>query len=402
MPLQDEELVEMRRMACALALAASLAGVAVSAQETGRVLFALDAHDASAAETYALSLASSLASSPVFVGVMRASDPDSFAAEAGRLGYDLALSARVEKIIAGVRVSWRIVGTRAGEDLGAGSFDAAEPGDKELAEYFWADLVTAAEDAFAASGPRANARLVVKGPPGALVTGLGGDPLTLPPDGEIEIDAKAPGTLAWSASAKGYYGGGGVVELFGSRSELMIDLQRQHLWTIELGLLNGAFPDLWASRRFLDDRLFARFGLYQFVAGFALGDIGPGYDPKFLVSLSLLQPGIGAGWIFGKPGAAIRPYTGLSATTRIAFPKGAGIFIDPVAPISLEPYAGVEWKALLRFGFFAEMGIALYPFAQRNLILASVGNSKKSVLYASGSNWFLQFPSLRFGSRFYL
>lgn len=394
----------MNRVAGAIAIAAFFACSAAAAQEASRVLVALEApgFGAGIAEGYEASLASALSRSPSFGLVMRADGSDSPASEAGRLGYDLALSARVESLDSGIRVTWSISGATAGEELGSGTFDAERPGEKELAEYFWAELVAAAEKAAAAIGPLGSARLVVKGPPGAIVYGLGDGPLAIPPEGEIEIAAKAPATYAWRASAKGYYESSGVAAVFGSRAELTIGLSLQRPWNLEVGLFNGAFPDLWASRRFLDDRLFARVGFFQYLAGFALWNEKPDYDPAFLLSIPLIQPGLGAGWIFGKSGSAIRPYLGATATTRIAFPKGAGVFIDPVAPLCVQPYAGIEWKAIDRFGFFAEMGADFYPFADGFLLAASTDSSNGLVAIKYGGGWGAHFPSLRFGTRFYL
>jgi hypothetical protein len=400
-------MVEMKRMAAALALALSLSLSGAAAEEAKalwRAVVAVEALgiDPGSAERYASSLAYSLSRSPEFIEVMKASGPDPVAAEAGRLGYDLGVGAKVEPTEAGIRVSWKIFWATNGRELDSGGFEAGKPDEKDLAGDFWSDLVIAAEKSAEEAGPLGSASLRVTGPPGAIVRGLGKEAVTIPAEGSADLVAKAPATYSWRASAKGYYDAAGVAEVFEPRSELRIDLMRQRPWTLELGLLNGAFPDFWASRRFLDDRIFLRVGLYQYLGGIALGNVQPGYDPDVLLSTSLVQPGLGAGWIFGKNDAPTRAYAGLTATTRIAFPQGAGIFIDPVAPLCLEPYAGIEWKALDRWGFFAELGADVYVLADGFLLAASIGSRNGPAGYSYGADWLVQFPSLRFGTRFYL
>jgi hypothetical protein len=389
-----------------LALSLLIAALACAAQDEGRfrVLLDLESTSALAAGECADSLSAAVSRSPLVGEVVRSSGDAPADEEAGRLGFDLALEARLLPSEAGVALRWRILSASSGDEVGGGSVDAPLPDARELLDSFWSDLVSSLEQVIGEVSRPGEVRLLVTGPPGALVRGLGAGPVELGPDGSAELRVAAPATYAWSASARGRDRAKGVTAVLGQEpSRLDIAMPAHLRWTVEAGLFNGAFPDCWAAYRLSDDRLFLRAGLRQYLAGLSLLDASPGFDPSFLAATPLIQPGFGGGALLGVPGSAVRGYAGAQATLRIAFPKGAGVFIDPVAPLCVEAFGGLEWKPLRRWGFFAEAYAGLYLFADTGLFAASAKRGRgASPLRIYGSGWVFSAPDLRFGARLYL
>lgn len=396
----------MRRFAAILLLV--LASAAVGAEDRRRILVAFSApgYEAAKVESFAASLDAALARSSRFGKALRAaspaSDPEALAEETARLGFDLALAASVERVPEGLRLSWIIVGPTSGEELDRGSFSGSEPDDRDLSDFFWLELVGAAEKSAAAVKSQGRAVLRIVGPPGALVSGFSDERLELPAEGEIELSLKAPATYLWKARASGFESAEGIVSLFEESASFDLDLKRVRAWTLEVGLKNAAFPDFWASYRLLGDRLFVKAGFEQYLFGLALARERVDYDPPYFLSIRMIEPGLGVGWLFGKAGGETRPYAALTLAARLAFPKDAGFFLDPVAPLQVQPAAGIEWKPHESWGFFLELGSSLYLFGDGILMAGSVGEDRGGTLYAYGETWFLEFPSFRFGARMHL
>jgi hypothetical protein len=394
----------MRRPSLAVSLL--IAALACAAQDEGRFRVLVDLESTAALDSgeCADSLSAAISRSALVGEVGRSSGKAPAAEEAGRLGFDLALEARLLPSDAGVALRWQILSASSGDEVGGGSIDAPLPDARALLDSFWADLVSSLEGAIGKVSKPGEVRLLVTGPPGTLVRGFGDLPIELGPDGSAELRVKAPATYRWSAAARGRDRAIGVLAVLGQEpARLDIELPAQFRWTIEAGLFDGAFPDFWASYRLLDDRLFVRAGLRQYLAGLSLLDGGPGFDPPLLASTPLLQPGIGGGLLLGAPGHPVRGYAGAQATLRLAFPKGAGLFIDPVAPLCVEAFGGLEWQPQRRWGCFAEAYAGLFLFADPWLFAASAeGGPGSSPLRAYGRGWVFSAPDLRFGARLYL
>jgi hypothetical protein len=388
----------MRRPALALLLATALAS-ACAAQEGGfRVLLQAEGPSGEE-EAYAASLEAALFKVPG-IAMVRVADSD--IAEAGKLGYDLALLVRIEESLNGVRLSWVWTSAASGRAVGERNLEAPKPSRRELALSFWDELVASAPAALNAAGRVGSSLLTIHGRPGAEVVLSGALRLVLSPGGEALVSVKSPGTQAWKASLAGYERASGLVSAFGPEAKLDIVLRSDRVLAYELGLNKGAFPDFWASRSFFGDRLFLRAGLYQYFLGFSLASEEPGYDPPFLLCYFLLQPGLGTGWKFGSSGDESRLYLGLTASARVALLESGACYIDPIAPLCASPFVGLEWKPFSDLGFFAELGLDLYPFADAYLLKSSIGSSSQTTAQISGEDWLIQFPSLRFGSRLHL
>lgn len=395
----------MRRKIALIAAVAILVSALVCEAEDSerrRVLVRFEG-GAESAESLAISLEAALARSSRIGSVRRASGEAAASEEAAMSGLDLAVDAKAE-IHDGpegrsLSVAWSIYAPAVAEPLEAGATEGAYPQERELPE-FWIDLVRAAERAAEAVGGFGRARLVIAGPEGASIIGLGKERCTIPPEGEIAVWLPAPATYRWRAVLPSSMPETGVLALTGAGAKLEIAFRPLSGWRIEAGLLNATFPDLWASWRFADDRFYLRAGFYQFLAGLALKDEEIGYRPDFWTSDPLVQPGIGGGTLLGGAESRVRSYVGATATIRIAFPSGYGIFLDPVAPFSIGPHYGLEWRPLERWSFFMEVLANLYLFGDGRLMAASRESGGGLFLY--GSSWYLEFPLARFGARFSL
>jgi hypothetical protein len=353
---------------------------------------------------YADALSSSLSSSQ-FVDVVYLSvageDP---AREAGRLGYDVALAVTLAPSQKAVRLAWSLLSANTGAELGSGSVITDIPDARRLQSLFWMDLIASVEAALINVDPPRAVRLFVAGPPGAKIDGIGDTSLVIPEEGVIEVAVDTPLTYSWSASAEGYDDAHGVLALIDQRPTLLaVDMRPQRPWTVDLGLYNGSFLDTWTSYRFMNDRFFIRAGCRQYLVGLSLRDEKPDYKPALFSSQPLIQLGIGGGGLLGRPGQGARTYWGALVTARIVLPAGGCIFFDPIAPLSLEPFGGLEWRPNPRFGFFGELYATLFLFADTFMYAATVrDNDGPSALNVYGEGWVLNLPSFRFGARFYL
>jgi hypothetical protein len=390
------------------ALASILALLAMACFGQGgpkyRVLLGLDSASSLDAGKCGEALSAAISRSPLVGEVRIWPGGQDISEEAGKLGFDLALSVSILPAVGGVRLWWRVFGASSGDEVGRGAFDAAIPDARDLQDVFWLDILTSLETAIAAVARPGEVRLLVSGPPGAMVKGFGKDPIELSAEGEAELRVAAPATYPWSASARGYDSVEGLAAVFGQEPyRLDLPMPRQFRWTIDAGLFNGAFLDAWASYRFMNDSLFLRAGYRQYLVGLSLREESPGAEAPVLVSFPLLQIGLGGGALFGEPGRPLRTYAGVLATTRIALPRGAGVFIDPVAPLCLEPFGGLEWRPVSKWGFFGELYAGLYLFADGLLFAASMNEDNRfPSFYAIGDGWVFCFPNLRFGARLYL
>lgn len=371
----------------------------VSAQEGRRILVRLGAEGLEA-ELWSESLEAALARSASIRAVLRSSSPEAPFEEAARLGLDFAVGVLVTRRSApdgsDLRIEWSIFAPSTSAPFDSGLIEGPEPDERDLADL-WIDLVQAAERAAVELGAAGRARLAIVGPPGSVLSGLGDEELVIPPEGEMELQLPAPATYRWRAETRGAMPESGVLTLTDSGGRIELSIRRFAKWRIEAGLVNATFPDFWISLRLFGDRFYFRAGFYQYLAGLSLQEEYLGYDPPLWVSYPLLQPGIGAGELFGTADAPLRVYAGATATTRLAFPAGTGVFVDPIAPLSIGPQLGLEWRPLERWAFFAEAFANLYLFGDGRLMAASRKSGGAPFLY--GTTWYLEFPLMRFGAR---
>jgi len=389
-------------VAIAALLVAGLFADGAQAQERRRAVVRLSGEGIDLA-LWSDSLEAALARSPRIGTVRRASGETPPAEEAGRIGFDFAVDATAAPYDAdgarGIRVSWSIYAAASAEAFDSGILEGVEPEARDL-PAFWLGLVQAAERAAPEIGGFGRAAIVIAGPEGSVVTGLGKDAIAIPSEGEIKLWLPAPATYRWRAILPESVPLTGVLTLAAPGARIELDFTPLSPWRVEAGFVNGTFLDVWGSWRFADGHYYLRAGFYQYLAGISLTKESFSEDSSLWSSYPLLQPGIGAGALFGGAEARLRGYAGATITTRLAFPAGGGLFIDPIAPLAVGPLYGLEWRPLDRWAFFLEAYANLYLFGDGALMAASRESGGGPFLY--GSSWYLEIPLMRLGARFTL
>ncbi len=357
-----------------------------------------------------VALAATLARTAALDAVLIAPPGSDLAEEASRTSCALAVEVSTESIASGdTRSSWRILDPLTGGVLAEGTVEGPEPTERDLAEFWWIPVADAAE----ASLPKVKKTLVrIEGAPGTRITGqsgkgrsgLGEVDLVIPAEGFLEVPLRVPGTYPWRATSNGAYPERGYFGALEQGASLTIPRRPLRTWTIETALYMTQFPDVWAAWRFAEDSLYVRFGLTQFLAGLYLvrEEYGTATAPAIL-SLGLVQPGVGFGGYFLPPDAYVRPYATATLFTRIVILPKTFPRPDSIAPLGTSLMLGAEWKVTLRTAVFLELGTAFYPFCDGFLMAASAGTESSGPTGTRwGDHWFLEIPILRFGARFCL
>ena len=348
------------------------------------------------------SLAAALAASPRLDAVLIAPTGTALVDAAARASCSLAVGVTSETLPSGdARSVWLVADPLTGKTLAEGVVEGPEPTDRDMAEFWWIPVVDAAE---ASLSLVAVTRVRVTGRPGTRILGLGDTALTIPEGGSEDIALRIPGTYPWRAVSKGAYPSRGTFGALEQGASLFVPDTPLERWTLEAGLFMGQFLDIWASWRFAEDYLFIRAGLTQFLAGLYLVDASMADPaPATMLGLPLAQPGIGLGAYALAPDYAVRPYATATAFARIVGIGGIRSFVDPVAPVGATAALGAEWRAQRRVGVFMELGAAWYPFCDGPLMAASRSSGDTGATgFSFGADWFLEYPLLRIGARFYL
>lgn len=312
-----------------------------------RVLTRVDASGrlSASAERIASSLDAALVRLPRIVAVRRLGPGDNALEAAAAAVFDLIVELRVSDGASAsfLRVSRSIREGSTGRVLEEYSEESPEPSENELSQTFWLTLLSVVEKSSPAPWPAAG-------------TSLAGAP--------SPADAVRP-------------------------------------WLIETGLYMAQFPDFWIGSTFLDERVFVKAGVYQFLGGVFFGSAySSSHSGLSLVSLPLVQPGFAAGaYLFG-PSAAFRPYLSFAAYLRVNVDP---LNLDPIAPYGTTCMVGLERRIVKGVAAFLELGVAFYPFCDGYLLAASQSSFSEGP-YAGvyGPSWFLEFPQFRFGVRVFL
>jgi hypothetical protein len=376
--------------------------IAGSAQEGRKVLVRLRS-DGLDREAWTLSLETALAASPVIGVVLRAGETDDLSALASRLGCDLAVDVRAERVQNGVRVEWSLVDPSVpslspSSILRTSSFDAPEPDAKRLSGQFWIDLVPVVEASLKDLPRAGTARLIIAGAPGTIVRGFRTGTLVIPASGSVDILVRSPGTYRWFAAAPGLAPAEGVVFADGAIARLDLDMQPLKRFELETGLMRGAFPDVWLSWYDRTDHVILRAGLEQYLGGLSLNAA----DASVFASYSLVSPGLGCGLIFGSGCQAIRLYAQETVMLRLALLQDQGVRVDPVAPLLLNSALGLQWNWAPRWSSFFELGVDQYIDCDGALLAAAEENGVFAWPCIVGPSYFIEFPSFRFGVRYRL
>jgi hypothetical protein len=403
----------VRRQLAALALLA-LALSLGQGQERRRALSALSMAGGEQ-EAWAESLDDALASSERIGEVRRASPGYDAVEEAARLGFDLAVVVSVEGSGAASSLSWAIYLAYAPPSLEGPRLPAATGLVRDLPSMdvappptLWLGLLLSADRLLSESPAAGAARLRVVAPPGTLIKGLSKEPVLIPGSGFLELRLRSPASYVWFASLSGCEDETGLLPVTGTEESLSISFRERHPARLEIGLLRGAFPDLWFSWRLAEGRLFARAGLVQYLAGLSLEDedSSTGRRP-YIAYLGRFEPALGLGCCLTPPDEPVRLYLALDSGLRISVTEGDEFFtmaLDELAPIELRPAFGLEWRASALFSLFFELGSSLYPTGEAALLESELRpeDEHRDWPHATGDYLVAEFFILRFGARFTL
>lgn len=162
----------------------------------------------------------------------------------------------------------------------------------------------------------------------------------------------------------------------------------------------AAFPDFRFTWLPGPDWLFVRAGFWQYFGGINLSEVSEGETPPVFVSYDLIIPLLGGGVLLGRPEGALRAEAGADFGLRM-MPAGKAGIVDPIAPLRISPYCGIEWSLHGSILLFFEIGADWYPFCNEVLMEASGGDDFKLEHFAGNGN-FVELPSFRFGMRWSL
>jgi hypothetical protein len=291
--------------------------------------------------------------------------------------------------------------TIAGMQPVEGSFTKPVPSEDELASSFWVETVDAVNGFL--SGLR-TAHLRITGAPGTVVQGFG-DPILLPDSGSAILPVILPERIPWTASTPERYPESGV--FYASKDGETLTLPRRQ-WALDFGAYGFAFPELRVSFA-PGSRFFTRATISQFAFGMSLQSPNNGVEAPLTLSFPLFQAGFGFGSYFEPQIRELRTYLAMDFFARLFSPQGRGIYLDPVAPIGIQPAVGLEWGRGPVARLYVEMSAVFYPWAMPGLMAASLdGNSASSLIFGGSgwfpgqSGWFLEIPLFRIGMRFRL
>ncbi len=282
-----------------------------------------------------------------------------------------------------------------------GSFAKPSPSEDELSSSFWVETVDSVNGFLAALHA---AHLRITGLPGTVVQGFV-EPFLLPDSGSVILSVILPERIPWAASTPGRYSENGV--FYASKDGETLAIPRRQ-WALDFGAYGFSFPEIRLG--FTPDSLFfVRATLSQFALGLSLQSPNNGIVPPLTLSFPLVQAGFGFGTYFAPQMQELRTYIAMDFFARLFSPQGRGIYLDPVAPIGIQPAVGLEWGRGPVARLYLEMSAVFYPWAMPGLMAASLdGNSASDLIFGGNGwfsghpGWFLEVPIFRMGMRFRL
>jgi hypothetical protein len=393
-----------RLLAALLSILCLSSGFGLAAQE-GRKVAVLFSSASLEEGPWRASIEGALATS-IRVGLVlrvpEAADPIAFAYSRG---CDLAISIEAESSDIGVKISWRIdapafASTNDGSPpppVDAFEYEAPLPDQRRLATSFWLDLRARVEAALGKLPVAGSAFLILHGEAGLMVEGLSKAAQVIPEGGELTLRLRSPATYLWTAHAPGKELKRGVLSLAGPTT-LEILLEARKRLSLDVGLNHGAFADFRLALFSKSDSLYARVALNPYFLGLSLRSADE-YDPApLLVSYNLLEPGLGGGILLGNELSKSRLSFGFDAFLRVRSMGNDGP-LDSIAPFRLAFYTGIEWSLIRGTELFFELGLDYYPGCIGYLMTAMGDSGGFQWASHAGTDYYVEFPSFRFGLR---
>ncbi|MDR2149704.1 MAG: hypothetical protein LBO67_02565 [Spirochaetaceae bacterium] len=349
-------------------------------------------------------------------------DPFAFADEKGiPVFVDIEISGDIG--IPDIEVSYTIREVFAQSHRVRKSYRTDFPSEYDLLSFFWAQLVIDLENFIL---DRLSPPLTIRGPAQSLIYGFTENPLVMPDEGVLSIPVYLPRTFQWKMVKPGFYTRTGT--FFADKEHTVLNLPQDmyRLFSFDLSLFMGRFPELWFSWYEPSCHWIVSIGMQQQVFGLFLSE--PGMDSSFAAH-PLIMPGVSALYRFYQSEKPYAPTFFLSAALfmRINYADfhfedltingtdfgglhtddliwniiPAGLRFDDFSPMNLGLSAGYNWETRFNFSFFFEVGAAFYLLGSDYRNADTKGSSDPGILqYFLGDILYLEAPTFRFGLRY--
>jgi hypothetical protein len=265
------------------------------------------------------------------------------------------------------------------------------PSQEHLLSYFWLPL---ASDVEAITKRIVRPPLEINGPPGTLVYGFTDEPLIIPDSGMMSFYIPMPKTYERSMVHKKYAIRNGFFLADEEHTQLDLPRQKFYAFSVDIGLSQFRYPNLWLSWTFKSFGWFLSAGIEQQLYGISLSDNEEAPYTSFN-SRPLVIPGIAGGYLFRAPAYQPKLYVrgGFSFCVEYEIPR-----LDEFSPFSVDFALGYDWETPVKIRLFAEAGISfryLHPDFTGSLALGKENSGFVQVL--TGDVGILELPRIRVG-----
>jgi hypothetical protein len=273
------------------------------------------------------------------------------------------------------------------------TFTESIPTEDDLLQYYWLPVKTDLDDFIK---PILKPLFTIRGPVGAEVSGFTKIPFTISGTGSVNLTLPMPGTFQWKMTHKKYTTRTGSLYTDKDRNEFILPAQRFYPTSIDIGLFQACFPELWISR-YLKNGWFFSIGLQQQFWGIFAGKTDEPLKTSFNTVSLLLMPGVGAGYVFHSS----KPYVPeffLQTIIQARLTKRGNNWFNDFSPANFSLYAGYEWETPLFVKLFAEIGASLYLLADNYKDSVSKGTKDKGFIQKIlNDTLYIEFPCVKLG-----
>jgi hypothetical protein len=294
------------------------------------------------------------------------------------------------------------------------TFTEAIPTEDDLLLYYWLPVKT---DLGAFIKPILKPLFTLYAPAGATVSGFAAEPFVIPESGSMPFVLPLPGVYKWTMSHEKYVTRTGVFFADKDKHELTLPVQKFYPSSLDIGLFQARFPEIWYTRDSRISGWFFSVGLQQQAFGFVSKSGGASGESPLQTSFAavpLIMPGIAAGYRFKTQEPYIpKLYLQGVLQARINYTRVIKEdadweswwwdnfrqdWFDDFSPASLSFYIGYDWETPLFLKLFVEAGVAVYFLRDGYTSSVSKGMHDKGFLqHVIGDAISIELPSFRLG-----
>jgi hypothetical protein len=290
------------------------------------------------------------------------------------------------------------------------NFTEAIPTEDDLLLYYWLPLKI---DLAAFIKPILKPLFTLYAPAGATVSGFADESLVIPESGSIRFVLPLPGVYKWTMSHKKYVTRTGVFFADKDKNELALPTQKFYPSSIDIGVFQACFPEIWYTRNFRTSGWFFSVGLQQQALGF-FSKSGDSPLQTSFTDAPLVMPGVAGGYRFKTQEPYIpKLYIQGVLQARINYTRiikedadwnswwqrnFQQDWFDDFSPASLSLYIGYDWETPVFLKVFVEAGASVYLLKDGYKSSASKGMNDKGFLQqVIGGAVYIEAPCLRLG-----